>query len=578
MDYYPLMVMCIGIAVVIGMIIWLRLNAFISLITAAIVVSLLAPGALADKISRVFGAFGSSAAGVGVVIAMAAIIGKCMMDSGAADRIVRTMIRRFGEKRSPLALTCSGYVLSVPVFFDTVFYLLIPLARSLARTTKRNYLKYVMAITVGGVATHALVPPTPGPLLMADQLNVDLGTMILVGAMVAFPASMFGLWVGGIMDAKMDIQMGAVEGEDTTVITDETKLPTLFWAILPVLLPIVLISGNTAIQTWAAAERPAQLKAGDVRDWSGVADKLVSGNSPALVYLKSTLSEGSNAILAKATLTEEDKGALLHDFNKVLVKRDFYDEKAMLGMSLPDAAKSLLKKDRGRLRTVQIERLNRSLMETIFEKEIAGHVWETDRRKIANVTSVIGNPGLTLILAAAVAMLVLSRQKHLSRDDMAKTVETSLMSGGVIILITAAGGAFGAMLKTAEVGTVIEAMFKNDNAEFGVGLLILSFVVAAVIKFAQGSSTVAMITAAGMMGAVVIDAPSMPFHPVYIATAIGCGSLVGSWMNDSGFWIFSKMGGFTEAEALKTWTPGLAAVGCGGMAMTLILSMVMPLT
>jgi gluconate:H+ symporter, GntP family len=83
---------------------------------------------------------------------MAAVIGKCMLDSGAADRIVRAFLRLFGEKRSAMALMGSGFVLAVPVFFDTVFYLLVPLARSLYRRTQKNYLLYVLAI--GGRRRH----------------------------------------------------------------------------------------------------------------------------------------------------------------------------------------------------------------------------------------------------------------------------------------------------------------------------------------------------------------------------------------------------------------------------------------
>jgi len=117
---HPLLILVIGIVTVVLMITLLRMNAFIALITSAIVVSLLAPGQLAEKISRVAQAFGSTAGGIGIVIALAVVIGKCMMDSGAADRIVRGFLSLLGEKRAATALMASGYVLSVPVFFDTV--------------------------------------------------------------------------------------------------------------------------------------------------------------------------------------------------------------------------------------------------------------------------------------------------------------------------------------------------------------------------------------------------------------------------------------------------------------------------
>jgi len=96
------------------------------------------------------------------------------------------------------------------------------------------------------------------------------------------------------------------------------------------------------------------------------------------------------------------------------------------------------------------------------------------------------------------------------------------------------------------------------------------------MKIAQGSTTVAVITASGMISAMLVGV-DLSFHPVYLATAIGGGGLVGSWMNDSGFWIFSKMSGLTEAEALKSWTPLLAVLGVTAFLMSVLLSFVLPL-
>src|SRR2546428_5059599 len=128
-----------------------------------------------------------------------------MMDSGAADRIVRAFLAWLGVERGSTALCATGYVLSIPVFFDTVFYLLVPLARSMYGRTNRNYLKYLLAIAAGAGATHTLVPPTPRPLAIARTLGGDLGTIVLVGIVVALPAAGAGLpfagWGGPRMPA-----------------------------------------------------------------------------------------------------------------------------------------------------------------------------------------------------------------------------------------------------------------------------------------------------------------------------------------------------------------------------------------
>jgi GntP family gluconate:H+ symporter len=164
---------------------------------------------------------------------------------------------------------------------------------------------------------------------------------------------------------------------------------------------------------------------------------------------------------------------------------------------------------------------------------------------------------------------------------VAQIVEGALMSGGVIILITAAGGAFGAMLRAAGLGDAIKGAAEAAGGGAptllsGLPLLALAFVVSSVIKFAQGSSTTAMIVTSGMLVAMV-DPGSLAFHPAYLALSVGAGSLVGTWMNDSGFWIFAKMGGLSELETLRSWTPVVGIVGSVAFLTTSLLAWLLPL-
>ena len=471
----PLLILAIGILIVVGMIVWLRINAFIALITAAIVVSLLAPGAWALKIERVASAFGETAASIGIVIALAAVIGKAMMDSGAADRVVTMFLSALGEKRSGAAMMGSGFTLSIPVFFDTAFYLLVPLARSLFRRTRKHYLKYLMAIAAGGAVTHTLVPPTPGPLFIANRLGVDLGVMILMGIVVGLPTAVVGLLYARWLDRKAPIEMRPYEGEVEAEILAPDRLPGLLISLAPILLPILLITLNSVVKVMAQAALPGA----PLRD-----------------------PELTDAILAAAA------------------------------DGLPIAE--------------------------LFQ-------W----------TNLVGNPNLALLLSAAIAVTTLFYQRRPTARQLAGTIETALMSGGVIILITAAGGAFGSMLRAAQLGEAIQGTF-GDAATSGIALLLFAFFIASLLKFAQGSSTSAMIIASGMVAAMLAP-ESLTVHPVYLALAIGCGSLVGSWMNDSGFWIFAKMGVLTEVETLKSWSVLLAILGVTGFVATLIVAVVFPM-
>jgi len=463
LENYPFVILGIGIAIVIGMIIFLKINAFLALITAAMAVSLLGPESVdgINRIKRVAIAFGDSVSGIGIVIALAAIIGKCMMDSGAADRIVRTFLKALGEKNASLALMGSGFVLAVPVFFDTVFYLLIPLARSLYRSTQKNYLMYIMAIAAGGAITHTLVPPTPGPLSMADNLGIDLGKMIFVGVLVALPAAFAGILYAMFANRMMNIPMRDTAEHKDPEPLEEHELPSLFVSLTPIVLPVLMITANTL-----------------------VGSMLASGVGP---------------------------------------------------------------------------------------QSLLGH--------LSPFTSLIGDPNFALLVATAISLVILFRQRKLTLLKLGATVETALMSGGVIILITAGGGAFGKMLTVAQIGPAIQARFGGSDADgTGLSFLFLGFGIAALLKVAQGSSTVAMITTSAMLATMNVNSQMLGFDPVYLATAIGAGSLIGSWMNDSGFWIFCKMSGLTEAEALKSWTPLLIVLGCTSMATTILLSMVFPMS
>lgn len=549
MELHPFLILFIGVAVVIGMIIGMRINAFVALITAALVVSFLSPGEIADKVSRVASAFGATAGGIGIVIALAAVIGKCLMDSGAADRVVQAFVKGMGEKRSSIALSGSGFVLSIPVFFDTVFYLLVPLARSLYRSTKKNYLKYVLAISAGAAVTHTLVPPTPGPLLMAQQLGVDLGTMIGVGALVGIPAAIVGLLFAGWLDKRMPIEMRPLPGEEEseTVEISDRKLPGLFVSLLPILLPVVLIGMNTALETKANGERAAQITEGDIKDGAALKAAIAVATETPLLALK------------EAGVHESDD--LAAAINEALIDRQAF----ATGKNL------------GRSNLALVENANRSALEAVLpEAVLARHVWDTPARKAANVSKLYGNANLALLLSAVIAILLYVRSCKPSKTQFSDMLEHALMSGGLIILITAAGGAFGAMLAAAGIGEAIQAKFASAGASMGISLLCLAFFISLVMKIAQGSTTVAVITASGMISAMLVGV-DLSFHSVYLATAIGGGGLVGSWMNDSGFWIFSKMSGLTEAEALKSWTPLLAVLGVTAFVMSVLLSFVLPL-
>lgn len=589
--FWPFFTLAVGIFSVLGMIIVLRMNAFLAMVISAIIVSLLVDGGAAARLEAVASEFGKSAGGIGIVIAMAAIIGKCMLDSGAADRIVRWAVGITGESKASVGLMVSGFVLAIPVFFDTVFYLLVPLARSLNKRTGKNYLRYLMAIATGGAITHTLVPPTPGPLLVSANLGVDVGMMMLIGVLIAFPSAVIGLLFSIWLDARMPVPMRPLgpSDENKEPVPDD-KLPSLLVSLLPVVLPVVLIGAGTLAMTRADNEDRAKFTTADITDYAALASafraaspETVSGDPASLA------AQRLQRLLASPKLTDQDRQALLTPaetdaqkqsvasaLDRLINDPKLYDKSLYLGVPLSDTASNLLASNQLRIKPVDRRRMNRAILEDIMPGIVAPHEWNSPAREFANAWLLWSNPNLALLLAALVAMATLKHVRGLSLAQLADNVEEALMSGGVIILITAAGGAFGAMLQAAQIGDAIESVFADSGSGGGVSFLLLAFLISAVLKIAQGSSTVAMIIASAMMAAIVSNSPP-DYHLVYIATAVGSGSLFGSWMNDSGFWVFAKMGGLTESETLRSWTPALVVLSLSGLFFSILFSQLLPL-
>jgi GntP family gluconate:H+ symporter len=185
--------------------------------------------------------------------------------------------------------------------------------------------------------------------------------------------------------------------------------------------------------------------------------------------------------------------------------------------------------------------------------------------------SFLGERHVALTLGALAAMALVMKQRRVGIVEVNKLIGPQFSTAGVIILVSCAGGAFGAMLKHAGVAAVVEAI----AVRWDLNLIFLAWLISAVIRVAQGSATVAMMTASAIMYPIISAAPQ-PFHPMYIFLAIGFGSKMVSWMNDSGFWTVSKISGFTESETLRSWTILVTVGSLIGLLQCLIFSRILP--
>jgi len=448
-NYWPLVVLLLSIAMVVILISRWRVHPFIALMLSAIFVGLISPAIpetagqhpLVTAIELPMIEFGITAGKIAWVIALAAVIGTAMMESGAAERIVTWLLDKLGEKRASIALIVSGFILAIPVFFDTVFFLLIPIGITLALKTGRDFVLYVITIGGGAAITHTIVPPTPGPLIMAETLGIGLGMVILAGLAAGILPAFAVHLVGKGLNKKLKIPI-RVTGARVTAIDNP---PSLALSILPVVVPLLMISLASIVE-------------------------VTTGELPGVIAF-------------------------------------------------------------------------------------------------------LGNKNIAMSTGAFIAIALWSKTRKLGLKDLREAIARPMEVGGVIILITSAGGAYGAMINHSGIGAAISLA----TADFHVHYVLLAWMIAAVMKIAQGSSTVSMITSAAIMAALIGPGAQLSYHPVYILLSIGFGSLFISWMNDSGFWVVTRMSGFTEKEGLQTWTFLLAVLAVLGLLQVLLLSWLLPL-
>ncbi|HXA15139.1 MAG TPA: SLC13 family permease [Opitutaceae bacterium] len=454
----PVSIVTLSVAFIVAAIVVLRLHAFFTLIIAAAFVSLMtAAGQTGDQrfvqaIESVMTEFGAAAGRIGFPIAAAAVIGMCLMESGAADKIMRRFIGVIGESHAAVALLACGFILSAPVFFDTVMMLMLPLARALSLRTGKNYLLYALVICAGSAIANGIVPPAPGPLFVAGILKLELGKVILAGIACGLLPACGAFFLARWFNARMPVPVRPTPGSTLESLAavaarPESELPGFTASIAPVLMPILLIS--------AAAFLPF----------------IHSHVSPAL----------------------------------------------------------------------------------------------------ARMLEFLGDRNVALLLGGLIALVVYVRQKKIGWRAAGKVLGTPLETAGVIILIISAGGAYGAMIKNAGVSDTVRT-FAGHHA---LNYVLLAWVIAAVIRAAQGSATVATITAVSIMSSIAGTA-GFGVHPLYILLAIGFGSKFLAWMNDSGFWVISRFGGLTQGELLRSWTILDSLVSILGLIEVLVLSSLMP--
>jgi len=239
-----ILVVIAGISLLLFLIIRSKLHAFVALLLVSLLVGIAAGMPLQKVIESIQNGMGGTLGFVAVVVGLGAMFGQMLEVSGGAERLAQTLIKKFGENKAQWALGITGFIVAIPVFFDVGFIILVPIVYGLAKKTGRSLLYYGIPLLAGLAVTHSFIPPTPGPIAVANLIGADLGWVILFGFIAGIPAMIvagpiFGKYIAAKIHATIPAYMDVKEKEY------DKELPSFSLISSIILIPLVLILANT---------------------------------------------------------------------------------------------------------------------------------------------------------------------------------------------------------------------------------------------------------------------------------------------------------------------------------------------
>ncbi|WP_226671788.1 GntP family permease [Rossellomorea aquimaris] len=243
-DQMLILVALAGIFLLLFLVIKTKLHAFVALLLVSLIVGIAAGMPLQEVVASIQSGMGGTLGFVAVVVGLGAMFGRMLEVSGGAERLAQTLINKFGEDKAQWSLGITGFLVAIPVFFDVGFIILVPIVYGLARKTGKSLLYYGIPLLAGLAVTHSFIPPTPGPIAVADLIGADLGWVILFGAIAGVPSMiiagpLFAKWISKRIHAVVPEYMQAEEMEY------DKELPSFALIASLISIPLVLILLNT---------------------------------------------------------------------------------------------------------------------------------------------------------------------------------------------------------------------------------------------------------------------------------------------------------------------------------------------
>ena len=436
-----LVIVALSIAALIGLVLRFKVPAFVALLVVALGTGLALGGKPDEVIEAVRTGTGQALGFVAVVIGLGAMLGGLLEASGGVAALAHRLLAAFGEKRATWALTAIGIIVGIPLFFDVAFIVLAPLVTTLSLRSGRRVTFFALPLLAALMVMHALLPPHPGAVAVAELLGTDYGLMVIYGFACGIPAAI----IAGPIYARL--AHGAPGFGD--------------------------LSPPPRLNEGAAPIHPI-------------------GFGPALAGMLVPL-----ALIMLAAVAE----------------------------------------------------------------------WLMPASPLRRAVLFIGHPFSALLIACAFVALWLRFVSHASLGIISDVMTRALAPAGLMVLVVGAGAAYKEVLIQSGAGERITDLVASAN----LSPLVFAFLLSAFVRVAQGSATVAMVTAGGLAAPLIAAAGLSPAQVALVTVAIGAGATVVSHVNDTGFWLVKQFLGLTEAQTLRSWTICSTIAGCIMFVMAAIL-------
>jgi GntP family gluconate:H+ symporter len=460
-DTEVLIVALLGIAIVVLLIVMLKMHAFLALTIGSLFVGV-GSGIALDKVTMSYETGVGSVLGyVGVLIALGAMLGKLLADSGGADKVVDTLLRG-RTSILPWKMALIAVIIGIPMFFEIGLVLLIPVVMLAVHRAKGPVMRLGIPALAGLSVLHGFIPPHPGPLAAIGILHANVGVTLALGLLIAIPTVAIAGPLFGILAARM-VPIGAA-GAGLAVTVGSTGDPTA--------------AGSGDSGTVGRAQDPNATR------------------SPSFAWTLITLLSPLVLMLSKA----------------------------------------------------------------------AADIWMGKGAQLRQTLDFIGDPVFALLIAVLLAMLTFGTTVGFSASVLTKKIGASLLPIVGVLLIVGAGGGFKQVLVDGGTGIAIAKV----ALAAGLSTLLLGWMVAALIRLATGSATVATVTSAGIIAPLTVGQSTTQLALVVLA--IGAGSLFFSHVNDAGFWLVKEYFGLTVGQTIKTWSVMETIISVMGLGLVLLLS------